>query len=183
MWRFMQINTSVILVDSNDNEIGDCEKIKAHQIGLCHRAFSIFIFRKKNNVLELLIQQRHPNKYHCGGLWTNTCCGHPFPTEKTTIAARRRLFEELGIQTELIYAGKFHYTANFSNGLIENEYDHVYVGFLSNNKMVINKKEILTTAWVAIKLLKEEMTKAPHKYTPWFIEALSIALSFIRSVE
>ncbi len=175
----MHINTSVILVDKDDNEIGSCEKIKAHKLGLCHRAFSIFIFRKKSHQLQLLIQQRHPNKYHCGGLWTNTCCSHPFPGEETKNAAKRRLFEEIGIKTELTFAGKFHYIVNFNNGMTENEYYHVYVCLFSKNKININKNEISNTTWIAIEILEREIFETPEKYTPWFIEAFSIALNYI----
>ncbi len=167
----------VILVDNNDNEIGSCDKLKVHQLGLCHRAFSVFIFHRENNQLQLLIQQRHLKKYHCGGLWTNTCCSHPFPGEKTKNAAKRRLLEEIGIQTELKYAGKFHYIAKLNNDLIENECDHVYISFFSKNKINFNKNEISNIAWVPIEILIKETIEVPQKYTPWFAEALSIAIT------
>ncbi len=173
--NFMLKTNSIILVDNNDNEIGSCDKLKAHELGLLHRAFSIFIFRKTNNQLQLLIQQRHHKKYHIGGLWTNTCCSHPFPGEKTKNAASRRLVEEMGIRTELKYAGKFRYIAKLSNDLIENECDHVYIGFFNKNKIDFNKNEISNIAWVPIEILVKETIKAPEKYTPWFSEALSIA--------
>ena len=82
---------SLILVDKNDNQIGVEEKMKAHEEGKLHRAFSVFVFNSKN---ELIIQQRALDKYHCGGLWANTCCSHPKPGEKLEDAAHRRLREE-----------------------------------------------------------------------------------------
>lgn len=178
-FNFMLKKASVILIDNNDNEIGRCDKLKAHELGLLHRAFSIFIFRKRNNQLQLLIHQRHHKKYHCGGLWTNTCCSHPFPGEKTKTAAKRRLLEEIGIQTELKYVGKFHYIAKLNNNLIENECDHIYIGFFNEDKINFNKNEISNIAWVPLAILAKEIVKEPQKYTPWFTEALGIAINSI----
>lgn len=86
----------VILVNEHDDMIGVMDKMEAHKQGLLHRAFSVFIF---NNRGEMLLQQRALNKYHSGGLWTNACCSHPMPGEKTQEAAARRLMEELGFNT------------------------------------------------------------------------------------
>src|SRR3990167_1228664 len=110
----------VILVDENDKPIGEAEKITAHQQGLLHRAFSIFVFyHPSNDEPELLIQQRQFDKYHCGGLWSNTCCSHPQPGEEIITAGQKRLFEEMGIQVELQEVGGFHYRVKFDNELTE----------------------------------------------------------------
>ena len=101
----------VILVDENDNAIGSQEKIKAHELAQRHRAFSVFIYRKTNNETEILLQKRNAEKYHCGGLWTNSTCGHPRPNEETVTAGQRRLFEEMGIKATLEEIGVFEYIA------------------------------------------------------------------------
>ena len=101
------------------------EKMEAHKKGLLHRAFSVFIFNGKG---EMLLQQRALNKYHSGGLWTNACCSHPMPGEKTEDAADRRLKEELGFETPLEKIFDFVYKAEFDNGLTEYEFDHVFAG-------------------------------------------------------
>lgn len=170
----------VILVDQDDNPVGTEEKLIAHQKGLCHRAFSTFVFRIREGQRQLLLQQRHIKKYHCGGLWTNTCCGHPRPDEDILDGAKRRLFEELGLRTELKKLGVFHYIASFSNGLIENEIDHVFVGIYEDDaSMNVHPEEISAIDWIAIDELYENNTK---KYTPWFNEALKIALLYFDPV-
>src|SRR5688500_14176064 len=115
----------VILVNEQDVEIGKMEKLEAHQKAVLHRAFSVFIFNKKG---EMLLQQRARNKYHSAGLWTNACCSHPSPGEDTLSAASRRLIEEMGFSTALTKIFEFTYQTRFDNGLTEHEYDHVYTG-------------------------------------------------------
>ena len=115
----------VILVDDNDRQTGICEKLKAHEEGLMHRAFSIFLF---NNKGEFLLQQRASEKYHTGGLWSNTCCSHPRPDENMEDALQRKLFQEMGIHCPVREAFQFSYQARLDNSLIENELDHVYFG-------------------------------------------------------
>ncbi|MGJ3493939.1 isopentenyl-diphosphate Delta-isomerase [Piscirickettsia salmonis] len=167
----------VILVDENDNEIGSDEKLSAHEKALLHRAFSVFIFRKNNkNQLELLIQQRQAQKYHCGGLWTNTCCSHPRPGEATTTAAERRLFEEMGITQALTPVGHFMYKAEFSNGLTEFEYDHVLTGEFHPQEFTVNPLEVDNYQWITIPKLILALETSPEHYTPWFKPALDIAL-------
>ena len=112
----------VILVDENDNQVGLMPKLEAHQKGLLHRAFSVFIF---NSNYKLLLQKRAISKYHSGGLWTNTCCSHPRDGENTMDAANRRLFEEMGIKTNLRKVYDFIYKAELDNELTENEFDHL----------------------------------------------------------
>jgi len=115
----------VILVNEQDEQVGIMEKMQAHREGKLHRAFSVFIF---NNKREMLLQQRALNKYHSGGLWTNACCSHPKPNESTEAAAKRRLKEELGFETTLEKNFDFTYKADFENGLTEYEFDHVFSG-------------------------------------------------------
>ena len=112
----------VILVDEHDREIGSGEKLQIHQEGKLHRAFSVLVFNWKQ---ELLLQKRKETKYHSGGLWTNTCCSHPRPGELTLEAAQRRLHEEMGLTCPLREVENFIYRAEFENGLIEHEYDHL----------------------------------------------------------
>src|SRR5688500_14875256 len=109
----------VILVDKQDTMLGVEEKIKAHQLALLHRAFSVFVYRKQAGSIEFLLQQRHKNKYHSGGLWTNTCCSHPRVGESIVFAGERRLKEEMSVQVPLIPVGSFQYFTKFENGLTE----------------------------------------------------------------
>ena len=169
-------DTQVILVDQQDRALGQVEKIAAHQQGLCHRAFSVFIFRQKNGQRELLLQRRHPDKYHCGNLWTNTCCSHPQPGESLIAAAQQRLKEEMGIEVPLIPFNKFHYTAHFNNGLTENEVDHVLVGFADPQNIQPDPQEVIEHRWLPIAALNQELKENPQNFTPWFAEALNIAL-------
>lgn len=159
----------VILVDKNDNQIGTEEKIKAHKEGKLHRAFSVFIFNSKG---ELLLQKRNKKKYHSGGLWTNTCCSHPRPKEITREAAIRRLKEEMGINCDLKEIHKFVYKKEFNNGFTEYEYDHVFVG-KSDVNPEINKKEVEDFKWVSTNFLKEDIKNNPEKYTFWFKVSLN----------
>lgn len=115
----------VILVDEQDRPTGRMEKIEAHRKALLHRAFSIFIFNEKG---QMLLHKRAAGKYHSGGLWTNACCSHPQPGEETLAAAENRLVEEMGIRVPLTKAFDFSYRAEFDNGLTEYEFDHVFTG-------------------------------------------------------
>ncbi|MCX7122947.1 MAG: NUDIX domain-containing protein, partial [Gammaproteobacteria bacterium] len=122
------MNSRVILVNEQNEILGEEEKLLAHHQGLLHRAFSVMLYRKHQGKLEFLLQQRHVSKYHSGGLWTNTCCSHPQPGEDTGVAAKRRLFEETGVNLNVQEISVFRYIAHFANGLIEYEIDHVFVG-------------------------------------------------------
>lgn len=158
----------VILVDENDNELGVMEKMLAHKKGLLHRAFSVFIFNDKE---ELLLQQRAVSKYHSGGLWTNTCCSHPRPNETIKDAAHRRLFEEMGISCELNIKTNFIYKTPFENGLTEHELDYVLIG-KTNQNPIINKDEVESYQWKSMNDIKKELITDPEKYTSWFKIAL-----------
>ena len=154
----------VVLVDSQDNEVGIMEKLEAHEKGLLHRAFSIFLFNSKG---EMLLQQRALTKYHSPGLWTNACCSHPAPNETTLEAGKRRLQEELGLSTVLVEAFKFEYRATFDNSLTEHELDHVLVGYTDDFPQ-LNPDEAQDYRRVRWADLLSEMALYPEKFTVWF---------------
>lgn len=171
----------VILVDQNDQEIGIAEKLRAHQLNQCHRAFSIFIFSnttphsKINAHSRLLLQQRATTKYHSAGLWTNTCCSHPRPGESILAAGERRLKEEFGIDTILYNIGWFHYQVPFANGLTENEIDHVLVGTIDlTTPLHPDPNEINAYRWVSMDELHQELKTHLIHFTPWFKQALGM---------
>jgi isopentenyl-diphosphate Delta-isomerase len=158
----------VILVDKSDRVIGTEEKLKAHQEGKLHRAFSVFIFNKKK---ELLLQRRAEDKYHSGGLWTNTCCSHPRQKKELNEEAEARLEEEMGISCHLEEKFCFIYKVRFENGLYEHEYDHVFFGKY-DGKITPNKKEVSKWGWISLDGLKKDINKNPEKYTYWLKECL-----------
>lgn len=158
----------VILVTERDEPIASMEKLEAHQRGFLHRAFSIFIFNKRG---ELLLQQRAMNKYHSGGLWTNSCCSHPAPGEETIVAAERRLLEEMGFTTPLEKLFDFVYKASFTNGLIEYEFDHVFAGEY-DGPVYVNKDEAMDFAFRSMEDINKEIRKTPVKFSQWFKVAL-----------
>ena len=160
---------NVILVDKNNKEIGVEEKLKAHKKGKLHRAFSIFVFNSKK---ELLIQQRAKEKYHCGEIWANTCCSHPRPNETYNNAIHRRLREEMGFNCKLKKLFCFIYKVKFPNGLTEHEYDCVFVG-KSNAKPNPNSKEVMNYKWISLEDLKNDISKYPNKYSKWLKISLS----------
>lgn len=173
----MAATEQVILVDETDKFLGSAEKLQAHREGLCHRAFSVFVFRSRSNS-ELLLQKRAKEKYHSPGLWTNTCCSHPRPGEDTIPAAERRLREELGIHVKLKDVGQFHYIAHFNNGLTENEVDHVLIGIIDDQIVKPNPNEVEEFRWISINDLRSEIKADPERFTPWFSQALEIAAKF-----
>ncbi len=154
----------VILVDSDDKEMGTMEKMEAHEKAKLHRAFSIFILNSKN---QMLLQRRALEKYHCAGLWTNTCCSHPRPGEDIEAAAHRRLKEEMGFDTRLKKVTSFVYKAEFENGLTEHEFDHVFSGTF-DGKIKHNPSEVCEWKYVDVKELVADIKASPEKYTPWF---------------
>ncbi len=154
----------VILVDHDDRETGVMEKIQAHREALLHRAFSVFVFNSKG---ELMLQQRALGKYHSPGLWTNTCCSHPRPGEDTEAAAHRRLQEEMGFDCTLTKIFHFTYKAPFDNKLTEHEVDHVFVGF-SDTLPVINPEEVESYRFATLDDISVEMAENPELFTVWF---------------
>lgn len=161
----------IILVDENDNIIGHEEKLKAHENGgKLHRAFSIFIFNKKG---EMLIQLRSVKKYHFGGLWTNSCCSHPNEGEDLKSATIRKLDQEFGFITPMIEKFSFVYKeTDKDSGLTEYEFDHVLTGEFNGNPKP-NPEEIDEYKWISIKDLKKDIIANPKKYTPWFKIAIT----------
>ncbi len=158
----------VILVDDLDNEVGTMEKMDAHYTPNLHRAFSVFIFNSRG---QMLLQQRAISKYHSGGLWTNTCCSHPYPGEKTDAAAARRLQEEMGFSTPLTKAFDFIYQAAFDNGLTEYEYDHVFIGEYNGDVFPV-KEEVESYCYKSFEEIKSDLQQTPWMYTEWFKIAL-----------
>lgn len=164
----------VILVDEQDNAIGKMEKHQAHVEGKLHRAFSIFIF---NSERKILLQKRASSKYHCGGLWTNACCSHPRENEDTHQAAIRRLDEEMGMRCELKQIFSFVYRTEFTNGLTEHEFDHVFIGE-SDQTPSINSEEVEDYRFIGTEELQLEIIASPQIFTPWFLIALDRVLHF-----
>ena len=154
----------VILIDKNDNPIGLMEKIEAHEKALLHRAFSVFIFNKKG---ELMLQQRAAKKYHSPLLWTNTCCSHQRDGETNIEAGKRRLLEEMGFVTELKELFSFIYKAPFDNGLTEHELDHVMIGYY-DDEPTLNTDEVERFKWMSLEDVKADIEKRPKEYTAWF---------------
>lgn len=158
----------VVLVDEQDREIGVEEKLKAHREGKLHRAFSVFLFNPKG---ELLMQQRAAEKYHSGGLWANTCCGHPRPEEDLAEAAARRLKEEMGISCAVEKAFHFIYRATVKSGLVEYEIDHVFVGRY-DGLVQSDPNEVMAYRWNPFTELQEEIKSNPHYFVAWLPPAV-----------
>jgi isopentenyl-diphosphate delta-isomerase len=154
----------VILVNSNDEPIGLMPKMEAHEKALLHRAFSVFVVNKKN---ELMLQQRAHSKYHSPGLWTNTCCSHQRDGEENIEAGLRRLQEEMGFETPLEYLFNFIYKAPFDNGLTEHELDHVMLGRYEGEP-TINPEEVASWKWMDIDEVHKDLNENPASYTVWF---------------
>lgn len=154
----------VILVNEQDQQIGIMEKMAAHIVPRLHRAFSIFIFNSKG---ELLLQQRALSKYHSPGLWTNTCCSHPHDGESLEQATSRRLMEEMGLHCEMHEVFTFIYKAPVGLGLIEHEFDHVWFG-TSDDTPVINPDEVASYKYMNLNDIAYDMKAHPECYTEWF---------------
>jgi len=154
----------VILVDENDKPIGTMPKLEAHEKGFLHRAFSVFIFNSKG---QLLLQQRSLSKYHSPGLWTNTCCSHPRETESIEEAAERRLKEEMGLSCKLEKKFDFIYKTAVDNGLTEHEFDHVFFG-KSDQYPRVNTDEVLSWDYFSIDEIENELALQPEIFTEWF---------------
>ena len=157
------MNEFLILVDENDKQWGKLEKNLVHRLGLLHRAFSVFIFNYKG---ELLLQQRADEKYHSGGLWTNTCCSHPQFGEEIADAISRRLMEEMGMHCKTNFVFSFLYKAGFDNGLTEHEFDHVYFG-ISDELPLPEKSEVKDWKYMNISAVEKDIANHPEAYTEW----------------
>jgi isopentenyl-diphosphate delta-isomerase len=154
----------VILVNEKDEQIGLMPKLEAHQKAILHRAFSVFIFNDKN---ELMLQQRALCKYHSPGLWTNTCCSHQRDGESNIEAGKRRLQEEMGFVADLKETTSFIYKAPFDNGLTEHEFDHILVGYY-NEEPYMNSEEVASWKWKNLEDVKVDISLHPEVYTAWF---------------
>lgn len=155
---------NVILVNEQDEQIGLMEKLEAHEKGALHRAVSVFIFNKKG---ELLLQKRAATKYHGAGLWTNTCCTHPRDGETNLECASRRLKQEMGIETELEEQFSFVYKGEVENGLIENEFDHVFFG-VHEGKIELNSNEAEDCTFASLDKVFTDAANMPEHYSIWF---------------
>ena len=154
----------VVLVDENDKEIGLMEKFQAHTVPALHRAVSVFIFNSRK---QMLLQRRAESKYHSASLWTNAACTHPYPGESNSVAAARRLKQEMGLETELREIFHFIYRAEVGKGLIEYEYDHVFIGF-SDELPKPNLDEVCEYEYIDLADLKERLQNDPNRLTVWF---------------
>lgn len=158
----------VVLVDRMDNALGSMDKIEAHIKGELHRAFSVFLFNSKG---EMLIHQRAAEKYHGANLWTNACCSHPQWNEDIKTSALERLDYEMGLECNIIPSFSFLYNTPVENGLIEHEFDHVFIG---HTDKVPNprKEEVQDFKWILPSNLLEEIESEPTLFTTWFKMAL-----------
>lgn len=164
---------TVVLVDKDDRVLGTMEKMEAHRLGSLHRAFSVFIFNSRG---QMLIHQRAAHKYHGAGLWTNACCSHPQPDEDTAAGALERLQFEMGLHCDLQLAFSFIYCGEVENKLIEHELDHVFVGY-TDEQPVPNKTEVSDYRWIAAADLLEWIDRSPESFTIWFRQALPRVLN------
>ncbi len=166
------MSAQVVLVNAHDEPVGVADKLKAHEQGWLHRAFSVFVFDPEG---RLLLQQRNVNKYHSGALWSNTCCSHPHPDEPVAEAAQRRLQEEMGFQCALDPAFTFTYRAVLSDTMIEHEYDHVFIGH-GTPTVSPNADEVQDWRWIAPNDLMADIAAHPANYTAWFRMAIERVL-------
>ena len=154
----------VVLVSEQDEVLGVMEKMQAHQEGILHRAFSVFLF---NEAGEMLLQKRAAGKYHSPNQWTNAVCSHPRIDESYLEGANRRMSEELGIDAELREKFHFIYKADVGQDLWEHELDHVFTGSFSGD-VNLNKDEVAEIRYISMEDLDNEMTEHPENFTEWF---------------
>jgi isopentenyl-diphosphate Delta-isomerase len=169
----------VILVNEQDEQTGTIEKMEAHRRALLHRAFSVFIFNGKG---EMLLQQRAMGKYHSPGLWTNACCSHPRPGESVEEAAGRRLKEEMGIDVKIEKVFDFIYRTEFDNGLTEFEFDHVYTGTY-NGPLSPDRQEVKDYCYRSMDDIESDLFQRPEKYSAWFRIAFPELILRIKTVQ
>jgi isopentenyl-diphosphate delta-isomerase len=159
----------VILVGPDDEPVGTAEKLEAHRSGALHRAFSVFVLDGKGRIL---MQRRADGKYHSGGRWSNSCCGHPRPGEETEAAAERRLQEEMGFSCKLRDLFSFTYRVEMGNGLWEHEIDHVLIG-RHDGELSPDPAEVAEWRWILPDELESEIARGPAQFTPWLSPALA----------
>jgi len=158
------LQEEIVLVDHEDREVGIGEKLETHRRGDLHRAFSVMIWDGKG---RLLLQRRQIEKYHSGGLWTNSCCGHPRPGESAADAALRRLNEEMGITCALAPIGTFTYRAELGGGLIEHELVHIFRG-IYDGAVAPNPEECDGYSWSVPDTIERQIARAPQCFSAWF---------------
>lgn len=154
----------LILVDERNRATGSGGKAAIHRAGLLHRAFSIFVVDERGRIL---LQQRNPKKYHSGGLWANSCCGHPRPGERTVTAARRRLNEELGVTSDLSFGFFSRYRSELDNGMHENEFVYVYFGRLRSRPRP-DPAEVADVELLSVNEIGRRIKRTPGSFTYWF---------------
>ncbi len=175
MHNFNNID-DIVVVNFEDKQIGKTSKQLAHSKGILHRAFSIYIVNEKDKVL---LQKRNVNKYHSGGLWSNTCCSHPTSNCNILEFASERLYQEFGIKSNLKEIGQFIYRNQFETNLIEYEFDHVLFGKISREIVAPNTQEIDSYAWYSINDIEDMLLKEPENFTAWFFQSFFIFKEFI----
>ncbi|RPH34117.1 MAG: isopentenyl-diphosphate Delta-isomerase [Bacteroidales bacterium] len=158
------MNNLIAIVDVNDKVIGFDDKLEVHRKGLLHRAFSIFVFNCKG---EMLLQRRALDKYHSAGLWTNTCCSHLPKGIEMEPYVHQRLAEEMGFDCDLRFVKTFHYKIDFQDGMIENEIDHIFLGTCDAIPKP-NPHEVCQWRWVALEDVCSDVKVNPDVYTYWF---------------
>ena len=158
----------VILVDENDTPVGLAEKLDAHVRGLLHRAFSVFLYNEKG---ELLLQRRALGKYHSPGLGAHTVCGHPSVQEDSLTAANRRLYEELGCRATLSHMGHVRYHLQLDDGLYEHELTHLFEGTVNTRDFMSapDKNEIMALKWMTPDQIRQDARAHPENYAKWFL--------------
>ncbi len=164
----------VILVDENDHETGTCEKLRAHEEGKLHRAFSIFVFNPDG---QLLLQKRSRHKYHSDGLWTNTCCSHPRPGHAMEVEVKRKLMQEMGFACDVQWSFRFPYRVEFDNGMIEHEIDHVFIGRY-DGKVSPNPAEVEDWKWMDLESLMIDVKTNSDAYSYWLKICIDRVLEF-----
>lgn len=180
----MNVNQDqLICVDIFDRPVGTATKEEAHRRGLLHRAFSVFIVEPVKK--RMLLQKRAAGKYHSSGLWANACCSHPRQGEETLEAAHRRLLEEVGIDCPLAPLYSFVYREVFSDGLVEYEYDHVFLGLCPAHELSLqpDPEEIEQMAWIDLDLLAQSLQHQPETFADWFLICAPRVLAFLHEKE
>ena len=168
----------VLLVDDDDRPLRLMNKMAAHEQGLLHRAFSVYVFQTRGDQQYMLLQKRADTKYHFGGLWTNACCGHPLDGERPVDAGTRRLSYEMNIACELQPAGTFVYRAQSANALWEHEIDHVLIGTFAGPAPEPNAQEASGARWISLDELETELSTTPDRFTPWFAQGYAVVQAF-----
>jgi isopentenyl-diphosphate delta-isomerase len=166
----------ILLVDDDDRIISTAPKLDAHQAGALHRAFSVIVW---DSAKRLLLQKRQAGKYHSGGLWTNTCCGHPRPGEDVADAARRRLDEEMGFSCPLTNIGTIRYRAALDHGFTEHEIVHIFHG-LYDGTVAPNPAEADGYQWARVEDVEADVAAMPRRFSVWFREYVAAEWPLLR---